>query len=204
MEDFNINQFVKKLLFLLIFTICFNVNDTVAQKFSGSAVFGLNLAQIDGDDIAGFSKLGLTGGFKLAYPLKDNSDLNIEMLYSQRGSTDGFGFGTSGVNFIDLKYIELPVYVNIKDWFVEEDKYHKVKAHAGLSYGFLFDVNSSNGVLNSDIDNYKRHSISYLLGVDYAFNSRIGLSARYTRGFNSIYKERAISYFLTFRTEYYF
>ena len=204
MEDFNINQFVKKITFLLLFILCFSLNDAIAQRFSGSAVFGLNLSQIDGDELAGFSKLGLTGGFKLAYPLKENSDLNIEMLYSQRGSNDGFGFGSSGVNYIDLKYIELPVYVNIKDWFMEEDDYYKVKAHAGLSYGFLFDVDSSNGLLNSDIDNYKRHNISYILGVDYAFNSKIGLSARYTRSFNSIYIERAISYFLTFRTEYYF
>lgn len=204
MEDFNINLFAKKILFLSLIAISFSINEANAQLFKGSAVFGLNLTQIDGDNLAGFSKLGLTGGFKLAYALKDNVDMNLEMIYSQQGSSSGFGFGSNKDNFVDLKYIEFPVYVNIKDWFIEEDGYHKVKAHAGLSYGFLFDVNSSNGVLDNDIDNYKRHSIKYLLGVDYSFNSKIGFSIRYTRAFNTLYKVKAISYFLTFRTEYYF
>jgi opacity protein-like surface antigen len=204
MEDFNINLFIKKVLLLSLITISFSINDANAQLFKGSAVVGLNLAQIDGDNIAGFSKLGLTGGFKLAYALKENVDLNLEMLYSQQGSTSGFGFGSNSDNFIDLKYIELPVYVNIKDWLIEDENYHKVKAHAGLSYGFLFDVNSSNGIINNDIDNYKRHSIKYLLGVDYSFNSKFGFTIRYTRAFNTLYAVKAISYFLTFRTEYNF
>ena len=204
MEDFNINVFIKKILFtsLAVFTIV--LHDADAQRFKASAVLGLNLAQIDGDELAGFSKLGVTGGFKLAYPLEDNIDLNFEMLYSQRGSTSGFGFGGSGGNFIDLKYIELPIYLNIKDWFVEDEDYHKVKAHAGLSYAFLFDVNSTNGLISNDIDNYRRHNLGFLLGIDYAFNSKFGISLRYTRAFNSLYVVRAISYFLTVRTEYSF
>lgn len=204
MEDFNINLFTKKNLFIILIAFSFSINDANAQFFKGSAVFGLNLAQIDGDNLAGFSKLGLTGGFKLAYALQDNVDLNLEMIYSQQGSSSGFGFGSNSDNFVDLKYIELPVYVNIKDWFIEKEDYHKVKAHAGLSYGFLFAVDSSNGVLISDIDTYKRHSIKYLLGVDYAFNSKLGFTIRYTRALNTLYSVRAISYFLTFRTEYYF
>ena len=203
MEDFNINVFIKKLLFISIIIFAFSPYKAEAQRFKASAVLGLNLAQIDGDELAGFSKLGLTGGFKLAYPLKDNVDLNFEMLYSQRGSTSGFGFGGSG-NFIDLKYIELPIYLNIMDWFIEDEDYHKAKVHAGLAYAYLFDVNSTNGLISDDIDNYKRHNIGYLLGIDYSFNSKIGMSIRYNRAFNSLYIVRAISYHLTVRTEYSF
>lgn len=204
MEDFNINLFSKKLLFVFILVVAFSIHKSEAQRFKGSAVFGLNFSQIDGDDLAGFSKLGLTGGFKLAYPLKDNVDLNFEMLYSQRGSTSGFGFGSNNDIFTDLKYIELPVYLNLMDWFIPEDDYHKVKAHAGLSYAYLFDVNSVNGLLSNDIDNYKRHNIAYMLGVDYAFNARYGLTIRYTRAFNSLYIVKAISYYISVRTEYNF
>jgi len=203
MEDFNINVFIKKILFILIVVFAFQPYKAEAQRFKASAILGLNFAQIDGDELAGFSKLGLTGGFRLAYPLKDNVDLNFEMLYSQRGSTAGFGFGGSG-NFIDLKYVELPIYVNIKDWFIEDEDYHKVKVHAGLSYAFLFDVNSTNGLLSNDIDNYKKHNIGYLLGLDYSFNSKFGMTIRYTRAFNSLYVVKAISYYLTVRTEYSF
>jgi len=204
MEDFNINVFTKKIFFLFVFAFVFSIFKTDAQRFKGSAVFGLNFSQIDGDDLAGFSKLGLTGGFKLAYPLKDNVDLNFEMLYSQRGSTSGFGFGSSPDNFTDLKYIELPIYINVMDWLIEDEDYYKAKAHAGLSYAYLFDVRSLNGLLSDDIDNYKRHNMAYLLGVDYSFNSKFGLTVRYTRAFNSLYIVRAISYFVTVRTEYTF
>ena len=204
MDYCNISQIMKKVILLLLFSSLFSLHGAEAQRFKGSAVFGLNLCQIDGDEIAGFSKLGLTGGFKLAYPLKENVDLNVEMLYSQRGSTTGFGFGNSDENYTDLQYISLPVYVNIKDWFMEDDDYHKVKAHAGLSYGYLFAVDSSNGILSNDISTYRRHNISYLLGVNYAFNSRLGLTVRYTRALNSLVSLRAISYFITVRTEYTF
>jgi len=204
MEDFNIKVFTNKLFFVLAFISAVSIVDLEAQRFKGSAVFGLNFSQIDGDQLAGFSKLGLTGGFKLAYPLKKNVDLNIEMLYSQRGSTSGFGFGGGNDNFTDLKYIELPVYVNIMDWLVEEEDYYKAKAHAGLMYAYLFDVNSVNGLLRDDIENYERHNVGYVLGVDYAFNSKLGLTVRYTRAFNSIYVVRAINYFVTVRTEYNF
>ena len=204
MEVFNIKVFTKKLFFVLAFISFLAIDTTDAQRFKGSAVFGLNFSQIDGDLLAGFSKLGWTGGFKLAYPLKDNVDLNMEMLYSQRGSTSGFGFGSNGETFTDLKYIELPVYVNIMDWLIEDENYYKAKAHAGLFYGYLFDVTSVNGLIIEDIDNYDRHNIGYVLGVDYAFNSKFGLTLRYSRTFNSIYITRAISYSVTLRTEYFF
>jgi len=204
MEDFNINLFTKKIILVALVFGSLALATSDAQRFKGSAVLGLNLSQIDGDDLAGYTKLGWTGGFKLAYPLREKTDLNIEMLYSQRGSNSGFGFGGSGDIFTDLQYIEIPVYVNIMDWFIEEDDYYKVKAHAGLSYGFLFSVDSQSGLLSDDIESYNRHNVSYLLGVDYSFNSKFGMNLRYTRSFNSIYVVRAISYFITVRTEYSF
>jgi len=203
MKDFNINVFLKNLVLTSIIGFAFSLNNADAQRFKASAVLGLNFAQIEGDELAGYSKLGVTGGIKLAYPLKENVDVNLEMLYSQRGSTEGFSFGGSG-NFVDLQYIELPVYVNIKDWFIEEGRYHKVKAHAGLTYAYLFNVNSTNGLLSNDIDSYQRNDIGWLLGLDYAFNSKIGMSIRYTKSFNSLYVVRAIGYFITARTEYFF
>lgn len=204
MMDFKFTQFSKSLsVFLLMFFII-GVSSTDAQRFKGGVVFGLNLAQIDGDDLAGFSKLGLTGGVKLAYPLKENVDINLEMLYSQRGSNASFGFGSQSASFTDLKYLEIPIYANIMDWFMADEDYHKVSAHAGLNFSYLFAVDSSNGAVSMDIDTYKRNNIGYLLGVDYKFTKHIGTSVRYNRAFNSINENRAISYWITIRTEYSF
>ena len=204
MTDFNITQFSKRSLpvFLIFFLVGLSTVD--AQRFKGSAVFGLNLAQIDGDELAGFSKLGWTGGVKLGYPMRDNVDVNLEMLFSQRGSIDGFGFGSQSVSFTDLKYLEIPIYANIMDWFIADEGYHKVKAHAGLNFSYLFAVDSSNGAVSNDIDTYNRKNFGYLLGVDYMFTRHLGTTVRYSRAFNSILESKAISYWITIRTEYSF
>lgn len=204
MRDFNIKGFIKKVLFLTIFIPFMHLNDCNAQRFEGSLVLGLNLSQIDGDALAGYSKLGLTGGAKIAYPLKKNIDANLEMLFSQRGSNAAFGFGNQDNSFVDLKYLEIPLYVNLHDWFITDEDYHKVRAHAGLNQSYLFSVSSSNGAISSDIDSYKRYNIGYLLGVSYMFTKHIGTTLRYSRAFNSITDNRAISYWITVRTEYTF
>jgi hypothetical protein len=204
MKDFNITLFSKTSISIFVFFFIVGLHTVDAQRFKGSAVFGLNLAQIDGDDLAGYNKLGLTGGVKLAYPIRDNVDINMELLFSQRGSNDGFGFGNMGDNYTDLRYLEIPVYANIMDWFVPKEGYHKVKAHAGLNFSYLFAVDSSNGAVSNDIDTYKRNNIGYLIGVDYSFTKHLGASLRYNRAFNSILDSNAISYWVTVRTEYTF
>ncbi len=204
MMDFNITQFSKKLIPVLVFFLLIGVTTVDAQRFKGSAVFGFNLAQIDGDNLAGFNKLGLTGGVKLGYPIKNNVDINLEMLYSQRGSNAGFGFGNQASSFTDLKYLEIPIYANLMDWLIADEGYHKVSAHAGLNFSYLFAVDSSNGVVSKDIDTYERKNIGYLIGVDYKFTKNIGTSVRYNRAFNSINDNNAISYWITIRTEYSF
>ena len=49
-------------------------------------VAGLNASQIDGDDLAGFDKVGLTGGIKTTMEFESVWRMNMEFLYSERGS----------------------------------------------------------------------------------------------------------------------
>ena len=166
---------------------------------------GLNLAQIDGDDLYGYNKLGIQGGFKLDYPVMDKLDISLEMLYSEKGSNDGFGFGSFRTNATKLRYLDLPLSLSVKDWYVEDKDYHKVSAHAGLNFGYLFSVESINGSFADNIDNYNQVDISYFFGVNYRFNRRIGLTIRHTRAFTSLLPDSvSISYFVTTRVEYYF
>jgi len=134
-------------------------------------------------NITHFQKItSCTGGAKLSYPFKDNSDFNLELLYSQRGSNAGFGFGSLNDNYVDLKYLEVPLYINIKDWYIDDEDYHKAKAHAGLNLSYLFAVESSNGAVSNDIDNYQRYNVGYFLGVNYMFTKRIGCPTQLCMG----------------------
>ena len=59
-----------------------------AQRFIGSAIAGVNFAQIEGDGVHGFYKVGFNGGLGLTMPLnpKQTWQLSLELLYTQKGS----------------------------------------------------------------------------------------------------------------------
>ena len=55
---------------VLGFLYCIFVMQNIeAQRFIGSAIAGINLAQIEGDDVHGFYKVGFNGGLGLTMPL---------------------------------------------------------------------------------------------------------------------------------------
>lgn len=199
---------------------CFGFLATgAAQTFSGAVVAGLNACQIDGDDLAGFDKVGLTAGFVTTVKFKSAFTLNMDFLYSERGSRPDIFSPEYDPNIeISLKYIEIPVYIAIGDWWQEEGQYYKVSAYGGFSYGRLMDaqaVDYYNPVeVNYDelVQYFNENDVSWLLGVDYRMSPRWGMTFRYTRGITPLLNpekydlntERLLSYFLTFRVGYYF
>jgi hypothetical protein len=188
------------LLLCLIYTSC-----TTAQKFFGSVVLGTNLSQINGDDLAGYDKYGLTGGFRVDYPIKEAVDISAELLFSQRGSKD-----RKSPLRIDMNYIEIPFLVSYRDWYQERDKYDKVRIEGGFSYGYLFNFESNFKSIDQYLDQIKEHDISFLCGVGYMFTSKVGVSLRYTRALSkllvnpNLQNGGLLSYFITLRGEYHF
>ncbi len=70
---------------LTAFILCvFAVQDVKAQRFIGSVAAGVNFAQIEGDGVHGFTKVGFNGGAGLTVPLnpKQTWQLHVELLYA--------------------------------------------------------------------------------------------------------------------------
>lgn len=193
--------------------------ETHAQRFEAAAVAGLNACQVDGDDLAGFDKVGLTGGIKTIIQFESRFRLNMEFLYSERGSRpDVFNPEYDPSIHINLKYAELPFYVSYGDWWQEEEKYYKVDFHAGFSYGRLIKASTIDEFHSPDMSldllapYFNKNDISWLVGFDYRMNQHWGLTGRYTRGITPLLSPEKhnlntpalVSYFLTFRFEYYF
>lgn len=175
-----------------------------AQKFGGGIKLGFNASQIDGDDLAGYDKIGINTGLNTSYNLSKPWQLNLDFVYSQRGSqskliNDGLG----SFRKITLNYLELPIYVGYQDWYMEDD-FYKVQAFAGASYSRLFSVKNQLGVSDIDEANFLKNDISYLFGVKYMFTKHFGIEGRYTRSITKLYKnpndnrKSLIGYFLNF------
>ena len=190
-----------------------------SQRFSTGIVAGMNASQIDGDMLAGFDKIGFTGGLKAIINFESAFAMNVEFLYSQRGSKPDIFNPDYDPNIgINLVYAEIPVYFSLGDWYQEEGKYHKVSAQAGFSYGRLITASAFDNFhppemsVDKIVPYFNDNDFSWLLGVTYRLNSHLGLMGRYTRGITPLLSPekhdldtpRLLSYFLTFRAEYYF
>lgn len=175
------------------------------QAFDFSAVAGLNLAQLDGDLLAGYDKPGLSVGGRLSYGIRKEMDLCLEMLYSVRGSQEQL-FGDD-ISATTLQYLEMPILFSYKDWLIPDEGYHKVRVEGGLSYAVLFNFESENTLYRNIGEDIREYDVSYILGVGYNFGPRLGCSFRYTRSLVDLYRPvgaSLVSYFLTLRAEYTF
>ena len=128
----------------------FAMQDIDAQRFIGSAIAGVNFAQIEGDDVHGFYKIGFNGGLGLTLPVdrKQSWQISLELLYSMKGSRkhcqpgyfDTINYAPSMFTDVDrsvpwdstvkcdisLDYVQIPVMMRY------EDKY------SGCSFGVGF------------------------------------------------------------------
>lgn len=132
----------KRFFYILIFLIsgmAFTVN---GQIIKGEAILGMNLSQVDGDEVFGFHKVGLNvgGGVLIPFDKKGRWDVSMELLYNQKGSYQRPQYNDSldgklitGEYKLDLNYVEIPVMVMFTDKEL-------ISAGAGLSYGRLIGV----------------------------------------------------------------
>lgn len=207
------------LLFVLfIFTLSLK-GHTQESIFGLHAVLGANASQIAGDLLAGFDKVGLHGGLRGTASLSEKAGLSVELLYSGRGSRpDIFNdIADPDIN-ITLRYLELPVYLTMSDWYDQEQGYYKAYAAGGFSYGRLIESSTFDHFNTGDADldllakEFNQNDISWLFGFGFRLSRHFIISARYTRSITLLLNARKKElntnslrpFFLTFRGEYVF
>ncbi|MEO1513561.1 MAG: outer membrane beta-barrel protein [Bacteroidota bacterium] len=186
------------LSYLLLCLLLIGATTLSAQRrFKAGPVVGLNASQIDGDRYAGYNKMGLNAGIRVAAQLTDRSELVIELLYSQRGSQSELVRGTDLFPFqIKTDYVAVPIMYNLKDWLIEEDggdSYHKVSITGGLTYGRLITSEIDDGTPSSPLQDlagfFNKTDISFNLGASFFINSKIGFDFRWTRSLVLLYDQ---------------
>ena len=151
---------IKLLSYIIIYFITFCLilfQPAYAQKFLGGAVAGINISQVDGDEVVGYKKAGFNGGALLKLHLdKDESwSTSMELLFSQRGAFRK-ALTTDMCDTCRDKGIDCDpkVKYNLRTWYVDiplmfhyEHKKTSWAIGVGASYGrrvFLDEV--KNGV----------------------------------------------------------
>jgi hypothetical protein len=194
---------------LILFLLFIFLQTSNAQKFQGGAFLGFNASQIDGDQLAGYNKIGLNTGLNISYDLNEPWQLNIDFGYSQKGSRTGLSVQDGDlIRKITLNYIELPIYVSYQDWWIEDVDYFKIQAYTGISIGRLISVKNQLGDSDYDQENFLKNDLGLLVGAKFFFNNNWGINGRYTRSIVRMYKNPSdnskslLGYFLNFGLVY--
>ncbi len=135
----------KRLLpaFLMLIMLTITGSNLSAQIVKGEAIVGMNLTQVDGDEVFGFKKVGANagGGVLVPFGKRGRWDASFELLYSQKGSwqkaqyNDSLNNGTiiTGEYKLNLQYLEVPLMVMFTDKEL-------ISFGAGMSWGRLVGV----------------------------------------------------------------
>ena len=119
---------------LLSFTFLLSpFNSAQAQRIHAYVTSGVTLAQIEGDELKGFRKVGYSGGVGALTALDDHYrwGLSVEVLFDQRGAYNRM-VDPYRAN-ISLNYIDIPLLLHY------QDPYGGMLLGAGLCYGRLVD-----------------------------------------------------------------
>jgi hypothetical protein len=120
----------RNLLFLSLVSIFLSFSGHIfSQHILGALSAGVNLTQVDGDEVYGFKKVGFTGGPSVIIPFGKEKrwSVTLELLFSQLGSRQKSVYGPSdtvikkdSMKYYDgyrlsLTYVQIPVMVHFTD-----------------------------------------------------------------------------------------
>jgi hypothetical protein len=131
------------LLLLLLFALS---PPLFAQRFKGAVMGGMNISQVDGDEVYGYHRVGGQIGLAAILPLK-KWDITLETVFNQKGAVEKqqyenweYNYDTNsmlidstlytGAYNLRLNYVEVPLMVH----YTDRDRY---TVGIGFSYGRL-------------------------------------------------------------------
>lgn len=187
------------------------------QRFKAGLIAGVTASQIDGDESAGYHKLGLQAGLRGVAILREKQQASVEILYTQRGCRNQPKYFPEFNTTLD--YIEVPVQWHYCDWLVEgeseSDNYYKIQINLGLSYARLLNYrdkfNNGFGIFSA-LPYLNENSFCAMAGASFYASRHVGFTFRWQRAVNKLYqpggqgnyRSSLNEHLLTFQTVYMF
>ncbi len=190
-------------VFLLFFFLQTSIPSLQAQRFMAGLSGGLNLSQLDGDDLSGFNKPGLNIGPFVNTVLSDRWQLGIELLYSELGSSKTLGDPASAsLEKIAIQAVEVPFLLRFREW--------KFLLAGGLSYFRRINskVTDYTGQDVSDLVQLQDNHLAIVLGSAVFLQENWGIDLRWEKSLSNWQADpnanRLISRHLSIKTFYLF
>ena len=141
---------------MMIFILLLLSTLTKAQDYEADLLLGVNFSQIDGDQFAGYNKLGLNIGFAISRKIAEPWEASFEVRYSQKGSRKVLDPDIPQPSLvINYHYAEVPLLARYN--FTEN-----IQFQAGPSIGVtVFNERNDNGFVKKE---------EALLGYEVAFH----------------------------------
>lgn len=139
-----------------------------SQGFKGGLFGGMTFSQVDGDQWAGYNKVGLQVGAYSRFLLNDEWSFVAELKYIQKGSIHSDKENPYSYFRIKLNYMEIPLLLN-----------YQLNEHfafgGGFAYGQLMNgkVDDASGTVSEEQLVYKNMDINAIAQFKYLFNEHL-------------------------------
>ena len=153
--------------------------------FKGLFSAGMNISQVDGDDEAGYRKLGAYAGIGTLVKFHKNFSVSMEFVYSMRGAKPQFRTyldqnGVEQRNRFDITYdyIDIPLSLNVHD-----KKF--IMFGVGLAFGSMVRFKETN-ILGTDTTNApapfmqpRRFDLAFQTGFSFLIKEQLGIGIKF-------------------------
>ncbi len=169
---------------LIIITVLLALSpELFAQRFLGAVAGGMNLTQVDGDEVVGYKRVGGHLALGAILPIKKKWDITLETVFNQKGAYEGaqyrdslYGTVINGKYDLRLNYVEVPLTAH----FTDRERF---TVGGGFAYGRLvsFKEVEHDGAVPpySDTVAFKKNDYSVLIDLQVRIWKSLKFNFRY-------------------------
>ena len=153
-----------------------------AQTFLGLAEGGATFSQVDGDELAGFNRLGARAGVGVLTDLADKWRASLVIAYAQHGANASARDVPGAFDRIRLDYVAVPVVAHYLDWLSDDERYYRLEFVGGLEYRRLV-AGEATAVDGTELErDFSDNALALAVGVYYAWSLDWAAGAFYDLG----------------------
>lgn len=170
---------------IVILVVVFSA-DIYGQRIKGMVIAGGNLSQVEGDEIKGWSQLGFNGGVGAIIPFASNWGINLETLFSQKGSFQKVQFPDDSLTNeyrLRLNYFEIPLYVTYTD---KDVMTFGLGGYWGRLVSAREEEHSGNRDPYTETQSFEPNDLGFLVDFRLRIWQHLQLNVRYTQSLMSI------------------